>query len=90
MNYKQYTWYNRDSILQSADTMHQILAYGQIEDIQKMRQELGDAILTKIFLENPKKVYSPQTLNFIVHYILKINDEIDERRYLKNSPRVIR
>jgi len=90
MNLQKYTWYNQKAELQNSDTVHQVLSLGRIEEIKKMISVLGLAKVQQIFLETPKKFYYPEILNFISRYVLQVEGEIDESRYLKNTSRSIK
>lgn len=87
---KQYVWYANSSSLDSPDTIHQILAFGTLEDIKELKVKVGQNKLQKMFIENPKKIYNPKLLNFIKNYFLQINQAIDDDKYLKASPRALR
>lgn len=84
-----FTWYKIPQ-LDSADTIHQVLVYGRLEDIKKLEQKLGKDKVADYFINHPQKKYTPAMYNFIKNYILNIHQELDESRYLKNSPRNIR
>lgn len=84
---RSYSWYNMNSSLDSPDFIHQILAFGTLEDILDLRKKLGLKKLREVFLEQPKKVYTKSGLNFISKFILGITSSFDEARLLKNAPR---
>ena len=83
----QYSWYSNNADKKSPETIHQILAFGSLDDIKSLKQTLGKETLTELFLRSPQKVYTAPTLNFITKFILHIHSSIDEQRYLKNTPR---
>jgi len=85
-----YSWYTEPSNINSADTIHQILAYGKLEEVLSLRKKEGREKLCQVFLTHPKKVYSPSSLYFIKKFILGIDEQLDEKKYLKNAPRYIR
>ncbi len=70
----------------SPDTIHQIFAYGTLEDIRELKKMVGTIKLRKIFLKYPKKVYKPETLNFVRTILLGISS-LDEQQYLKSALR---
>ncbi len=82
-----YSWFTNKTDEKSPETIHQTLAFGSLNEIQSLKQTLGEEKLKKLFLDQPKKVYTASTLNFIKKFILSINTSIDEQRYLKNTPR---
>ena len=83
-------WYSPKVDITSPDTIHQILMYGQLKDIESLKKSLGETKLKKLFLEHPKKIYTNSALNFIKNFILDITTPIDEKRYLKYTPRSVR
>lgn len=85
----QYVWYNNSQSL-SDDMIHQILAFGSLKDILKLKKKTGVAKLQNALLNNPKKVYTRPGLNFIKNFILQTNQTLDEKKLLKYGPRNIR
>lgn len=85
----KFVWYADSAELGSPDTIHQILAYGGIDDILKLREKLGVKKLQDAFLSKPKKIYNHESFYFIKRFILNIHIPIDEHKYLKSSPRRI-
>jgi hypothetical protein len=83
-------WYSSRAKLNSPDTIHQILMFGNLSEIKSLKKELGELNLKKLFLNYPKKIYTASALNFIKNYILGIQSSIDEQKYLKYTPRAIR
>lgn len=84
MNYQKYTWYNRKAKLDNPETIHQVISFGNLDEIIEMKRELGMEKIRKAYLEHPKKIYSRPVFLFINKYILKNQESIDERKYLKN------
>ena len=85
-----YSWYTEPSNINSPDLIHQILAYGKLEEILNLRKKEGREKLSQLFLSHPKNVYSAPSLHFIKKFILGIDGQLDEKKYLKNAPRYIR
>lgn len=83
-------WYAPKSDIKSPDTIHQILMFGKLSDIQSLKRTIGENIVKEAFLHFPKKIYTAPTLNFIKNFILKISTPIDEQQYLKFTPRITR
>lgn len=83
-------WYSNKADQRSPDTIHQILMYGKLNDIRRLRNTIGQTKLTELFLDYPKKVYTSSALNFVKKFILHINARIDEQKYLKNTSRITR
>lgn len=84
-----YSWYSDSHSSDAPDHIHQVFAYGTLDDIRKMKDRLGTAKLREYFIKYPKKVYRQAALNFIKKYILEIRSHIDDDRYLKDTPRNI-
>ncbi len=89
MQYHKFTWYNQKSQLDNPETIHQIMSFGEIDDIKKMEQLIGIKKIKELYLKYPKKVYSRSVFLFINNYILKTKEPIDEQKYLKNTSRNI-
>lgn len=82
---KTYTWYNRSQKLDSADTVHQILVYGSLKDIQELINKLGRDKVAGYFISFPQKKYTRSAFLFTKNFILNIKKELDESRYLKRG-----
>lgn len=83
-------WYTPNADINSPDTIHQILMFGKLPEIKSLKKSIGEAMLKKLFLRFPKKIYTAVALNFIKNFILKLQTPIDEKQYLKYTPRVTR
>lgn len=83
-------WYSPKADIKSPDTIHQILMFGTLEDIQSLKKTVGETTVKKLFLQYPKKVYTAPALNFVKNFILRLHSPIDEQKYLKFTPRPIR
>jgi len=84
-----YTWYAQNLELANPEVIHNILMYGSLEDIIKLRKDLGAATVDDAFINHPKKIYSKPAYYFIKHYIIKSDIELDESKYLKTAPRTL-
>lgn len=82
-----YVWYSKSLTDDSPDVVHNTLALGTLEDINRIKDKLGVKKMQEIFLQSPMKVYRPATLNFTTKFILQLSQSIDETRYLKTTPR---
>lgn len=78
-----YSWYTNAVKENTPDTIHQILAFGSLNDIRSLKNKLGEEKVKKLFLEHPKKIYTSSLLYFIKNFILHINNSIDDQQYLK-------
>lgn len=83
-------WYASKADIKSPDTIHQILMFGKLSEIQSLKKTLGESTIKELFLRFPKKIYTGVALNFIKNFILKLQTPIDEQQYLKTTPRTIR
>jgi len=83
-------WYAPTEDSASSDTVHQVLMYGKLSEIQALKKKLGSLKVRKIFLRHPKKVYTTASLNFVKNFILNLPASFDDQQYLKNTPRVTR
>lgn len=83
-------WYTNSTDITSPDIVHQILAYGTLDDIKLLKKTVGVENIKDSFLNHPKKVYTAPSLNFVKNFILQIHHSIDDQKYLKNTPRNIR
>ncbi len=83
-------WYAPRADIKSPDTIHQILMFGKLSEIQSLKETLGESTIKELFLRFPKKIYTDVALNFIKNFILRLQIPIDEQQYLKTAPRAIR
>lgn len=84
-----YSWYTSSKSKKSPDSIHQILAFGNLYDIKSLTKAMGITKLKNLFLKYPKKVYTASLLNFIKNIVLRIQASVDEQKYLKNTTRRI-
>ena len=89
MNIKS-VWYSSKADLHSPDSIHQILMFGDLKEIEGLKKTIGRDKLKALFLSYPKKIYTSSALNFIKNFILGIDTPIDEQKYLKVTPRPVR
>ena len=87
MKHYKFTWYNKNAKLDNPETIHQVMSLGEIDEIREMEHEIGLEKIRRAYLEHPKKIYSRPVLLFINKYIIHNQEPIDERKYLKNTPR---
>jgi len=83
-------WYSPKTDLNSPDTIHQVLMFGNLSEIQFLQKTVGKTTIKNLFLRYPKKVYTSVALNFIKNFVLGIQTPIDEQKYLKFTPRATR
>jgi len=62
--------------------VHQTLAFGSMDDVQKLFKKYGKETIAKEFQRPVRGIYSPVVLNFF-EYILKVKLK-DNQQYIKN------
>ncbi len=82
-------WYQRVN-LDSPEAVHQVLVYGSFAELKELQKTIGEEKIRRIFLGRPKKFYTKSEFNFIKNYVLKIEEPLDESKYLKDTPRIIK
>lgn len=82
-------WYQKAN-LSSPETVHQVLVFGSFEQLKDLEESISLKKICQIFIGRPKKLYTKPEFNFIKNYILKIEEPLDESKYLKDTPRNIR
>lgn len=85
-----YTWYTNKNTIDTPDAIHQVLAFGRLEDIQELKNKLGIQKIREAFVAHPKKIYTQSGLNFIAEFILDISSPLKKHDYLKITPRYTR
>jgi hypothetical protein len=65
--------------------IHQVLAYGSIEDIKFIIETYSKDEIINIFINYPQKVYTRPVFLFIKNYMLKIKTELRESSYVKST-----
>ena len=63
--------------------IHQVLMYGSLDHIKWLRSVYSNAEIKEVFIEKPKKIYTPQAFNLIKNYLLKIKINLSEKNYVK-------
>ena len=64
--------------------IHQILAYGDMEEIKWLFKTYGETEIKDVFINCPRNVYTRPVFLFIKNYILEIREILDEKEYVKN------
>lgn len=67
--------------------VHQILAYGNKDELIWLFKTYSKKEIVKVFCSYPYKDYTPSRFHFIKNFLLSLNDKLDERFYVKNTPR---
>lgn len=63
--------------------INQVLMYGSLAEIKNLIAREGLAEVKKVFASQPTKIYTKQAFNFVKNYILKINKDLDQSKYVK-------
>lgn len=79
-----------DSEVDRVYVIHQVLAYGDIDEIKLLLKTYSLEEIKDVFLNFPKKIYTKPVFLFIKNYLLKINKQIDEQYYVKSYSRHIK
>ncbi|MDI6785154.1 MAG: hypothetical protein QMD92_00435 [bacterium] len=71
--------------------IHQIFAYGGWEHLKWVFKNYSQDQIKNTFIKHPAKDYSERSFNFVQKVLLKIPDNVvDKRYYVKTFPRIIR
>jgi hypothetical protein len=75
---------NLDLEIDKIYIVHQVLAYGSMDDIKIIQKIYSEKEIKNIFKNFPKKIYTKPVFLFIKNFLLNINDELNEKDYIKN------
>jgi len=75
---------NLDLEIDKIYIVHQVLAYGSMDDIKIIQKIYSEKEIKNIFINFPKKIYTKPVFLFIKNFLLNINDELNEKDYIKN------
>lgn len=71
--------------------IHQLFAYGGIPQWRWLFKTYPFKTILHIFLNQPAKIYRPETFNFVKNILLFLeNKNLDKEFYVINTPRTIR
>jgi len=79
-----------DSEVDKVYIIHQVLSYGDIDEIKLLLKIYSLEEVRDVFVNFPKKIYTKPVFLFIKNYLLKINKELDEKYYVKSFSRSIK
>ncbi len=65
--------------------IHQVLAYGSIEDIKFIIETYSKDEIINVFINYPQKVYTRPVFMFLKNYMLKIKTELRESSYVRST-----
>lgn len=63
--------------------IHQVLMYGSLEQIDWLKKTYSSQEINQVFINHPKKIYTPPAFNFIKNYLLKLTQPLDQNLYVK-------
>jgi len=71
--------------------INQILSHGRMKDFKWLLWTYTLSTIIEVFLKHPIKDYRRPRFKFVKNFILPLSiKRLDERLYVKNTPRVIR
>lgn len=64
--------------------VHQVLMYGDLEDIKWLLDVYSREKVRKVFVKYPKNVYTAPAFNFVKNFVLGLGGEkLEESKYVK-------
>jgi len=64
--------------------IHQVLSFGNFEQIKWLFNVYGQKEIREVFLKYPKKIYTASMFNFVKNFILDLEDKkLLEEKYVK-------
>ena len=70
--------------------IHQVLSYGRLEEIRWLFKTYSKKTIQRVFTLAPYKDYNVVRFHFVKDYLLDLKHySLDERRYVKNTPRYL-
>lgn len=65
--------------------IHQVLRYGDLDDIDWLFRQYEQEQVKRVFLESPLPIYSRSSLNFVKNYLLGLTGlPLDQKAYVKS------
>jgi len=64
--------------------INQVLRYGSLNDIKWLFKTYPKSKVKSVFTKNPLPIFTPQALNFVSRFLLKLNRHPYESKYLRN------
>ncbi|MEK7664669.1 MAG: hypothetical protein AAB361_00845 [Patescibacteria group bacterium] len=66
--------------------IHQVLSYGNIKQIKSLFKIYKSREIIDVFVNHPRKIYSPAVFNFVKNFILNLKKEnLTAEKYVKTS-----
>lgn len=64
--------------------IHQVLMYGTLEHVRWLFGIYNSATIRKVFVTNPRAIYTPPIFHFIKNILLGLeNKHLNQKRYVK-------
>lgn len=71
--------------------IHQILSYGNMEQIKRLFEIYKLKEIQEVFIRYPKKIYLPSVFYFVKNFILDLkNKRLSPKNYVKTTFRALR
>jgi hypothetical protein len=67
--------------------IHRVLTYGDLEQINWLKEVYSKDEIKDIFINKPQKLYTKSSFNFIKNYVLGIDQKLERDHYDKNLHR---
>jgi len=64
--------------------INQVLSFGSLKEVKWLFKKYPKKEIGKIFLSHPRKVYTPQSFNFVKNHLLKITRKLSASKYVKS------
>lgn len=65
--------------------IHQVLMFGSLEQIKWLETVYPREEIRRVFINYPKRIYTPQAFHFIKNYLLGIRRNLGEAAYVKTA-----
>lgn len=69
--------------------IHQILAYGTLDDLRWLFSTYGKEVIQEVFARQPMKIYTASSLHFSALLLGLRSEQVPQYRYDKSLPRHI-
>lgn len=79
-------WSKKQTKLSESDKpykINQILMYGDLKEVRALVEEEGITKVRDVFINQPTKIYTKEAFHFVKKYILGINRDLDQTKYVK-------
>jgi len=70
--------------------VNQVLSFGSLEDLRWLFKVYPSNVIKKTFINSPIKTYRPESFNFAKNILLEIDQKLNSKNYVINTPRNIR